>query len=145
MSDQQQEIQARVFKTGKLARTMRAQNGSRLFHPFRVELEVQLSELALTSDTLTFYLYQENPEMAVNRAHFMMQQFYQFKGGQKSRFPRPVNEGRAYRIEDSEFLSIFRTARASGRNVRTAGSDEDPVAFEIVDPSPIYTFGAGGN
>lgn len=136
MRDPSEEV--RIIGTGELARRMvNRTTGERKFFPYRVTLEVQLSPMAITSETLVFYLYQENAEMAINRSYLMLKQFHQKERVPEDGFPKPVHHGEANRIEDKEFLSIYRSAFERGKTVRACGNQRDPVGFAIMTPSKI--------
>ena len=136
--------EVRVIPKGEIARRMvNPETNERQFFPFHATLEVQLSPLALTSDTLTFYLYQENAEMAINRSYLMLRQFHQNTRVPFDGFPKPVREGAANRITDREFLEIFRQAVESGKTVRACGDKRDPVGFVILGSRPIILTARG--
>jgi hypothetical protein len=129
-----------VFTRGTFARTLHRPDGKRTFLPYRVTVEVALSEIVGSSDTLVFYTYQENPERAVHVVtSLMMQKWLVGQRGMAKGYPKPIREGRARLIDDLEFDREWVQAENSGKTVFKAGQPADPVGYYIVPTSRIIT------
>lgn len=118
-----------TITSGRRARSYRLDNGARRFGPWRVTMEVQLSPLAITSDTYEFYLYKEDGDGAVERAGAMLTAIYQPKA--QGGYPKPVGLGTAGPISDQEFRLIRLQAEKERRQMDVYGEKQDPVAFHI--------------
>jgi hypothetical protein len=128
----------RVFWSGEEARKLARPDGHRMFLPFRITLEVQLSPLSLTSDKLEFFLYQERAEFAIERAMALLKTWYVQRKEIPNGFPKPTGRGQASRLKDGEFRRIFRSARERGKTVYHMGEANDPVAFHIKPAGRIF-------
>jgi hypothetical protein len=134
--------------TGDKARSFIDRAGVRLYVPFRVTYEVQLSPLSITTDVLEFYLYAENAAVASQVAGKMLVLYCVKERRPVNGYPKPLNGGQAtsQQIPDKEFTSIWKQAANQGKKVYKAMSKTDPVGFHIqYKPTTIYVPGPSSN
>lgn len=130
-----------LVDTGAKARSFIDQAGIRLYVPFRVTYEVQLTPLSITSDTLEFYLYAENAAVASRVAGRMVVLYCVKERRPIDGYPKPVNGGRAttQQINDKEFTSTWQQAVNQGKKVFRAMNQKDPTGFHIqYNPTTVY-------
>ena len=131
--------------TGDKARSFVDKAGVRLFVPFRVTYEVQLSPLSITTDILEFYLYAESGAVASQVAGKMLVLYCVKERRPINGYPKPLNGGKAtaQQIADKEFTSIWKQAASQGKKVFKAMSKTDPVGFHIqYKPTTIHVPGS---
>jgi hypothetical protein len=121
--------------SGRRARSYRLENGARRFGPWRVEMEVQLSPLSITSDTLVFYLYKEDGDGAVERAGAMLENLYRRAKSVPDGYPKPTGLGTAKTITDQEFRLTWLQAEKERSRLYKNGDKSDPVAFHVYPQS----------
>lgn len=126
-----QEVDNSLVKSGRKARAFHDEQGRRVYGPFRIRLEVQLSPLAVTSDTFEFWIYQASGEAAIDRAGFLLRAWHVVKRIPFTGWPKPVGHGMAIPTSDEEFRMTWKQAVAEGKEVLRAGVQDDPVAFHI--------------
>lgn len=132
-----------VVDTGDKARSWVDDDKVRLYVPWKVTMEVQLSPLLITTDTLDFYMYAENGEVATKVASCMLQKWQQGERDPMDGYPKPAGKGKnagialARQIADKEFSSIWEQAVNTGKDVRYETVKEDPIGFHIKPKSTI--------
>ena len=119
------------IKSGRVARAVRDEGGRRVYGPFRVLLEVQLSPLAATSDTYEFFIYQSTGNKVIEAVQMLLKNWCQNRRKPYDGYPKPVGEGAAIPISDEEYRKIWQQAENSRRPMEKAGDQADPVAFFI--------------
>jgi len=126
-----------IVRTGAQARSFVDDDKVRLYVPWKVTVEVQLSPLLVTTDTLDFYLYAENGEVASKVAARMLQLWQMGERVPRDGYPKPAGKGKnkgislARQIADKEFTSTWQQALNEGKELRRVWVDNDPVAFHI--------------
>lgn len=130
MSDASKPSRPRLVKSGREARSY-YEEGKRKYGPFRIKLEVQMSPLAVVSDTLEFYVYQETGEAAIAAAGMLLRQWYCMRRIPYDGYPKPVGHGYALPISDEEYRMTWQQAEHNGREMEKAGDQKDPVAFHV--------------
>lgn len=115
---------------GREARSIR-EEGKRKYGPFRIRLEVQMSRLAISNDTLEFFCYQETGEKALQAVSWMLNHLYVETKLPFDGYPKPNGKGYALPISDEEFRMTWQQARDQGRELELMGDQRDPVAFHI--------------
>ncbi len=119
-----------LYKQATLVRTFLDEQGRRRFVPFRVDLDVQLTPSSTTTDTLPFFLYQENAKVASRVAYNCFLKWYKVDKRLGPRdWPKPTNKGITIPITDKEYAMRLEQARRHPDTLRMAGDKSDPVAF----------------
>jgi hypothetical protein len=132
-----------VVDTGAKARSWVDDAKVRLYVPWKVTMEVQLSPLLITTDTLDFYMYAESGEVATKVASRMLQLWQQGERNPQDGYPKPAGKGNnkgialARQIADKEFTSTWKQAENEGKEVRKAMAQDDPTGFHIKPKSTI--------
>lgn len=126
-----------MLRSGREARAFRDDKNRRVYGPFCVEMEVQMSPLAVTSDTLKFYVYQETGDAAIDRAGYFLQMWYVADNPARNGFPKPVGQGRATPISDQEYRMTWQQAVQENKEVLRANDQQDPLGFHIRPTSRI--------
>lgn len=125
-----QENKPRLIKKGREARSIR-EEGKRKYGPFKIRIELQMSRLAVVSDTLEFFVYQETGDAAIQVVSMLIKQWYCLNKIPYDGYPKPVGYGAAVPISDEEFRMVWKQADREGRELLKAGDQNDPVAFHI--------------
>ena len=130
-SDSKPPQQLQAILKGRQARALRDGEGRRLMGPFKIRLQVQMSKLAVISETLEFFSYQTTGENAVSAASMMLKKWYILHKPVYDGFPKPNGIGAAIPISDQEFRMTWQQAEHEGRELEKAGDQQDPVAFHV--------------
>lgn len=113
-------------------------DGKRVFGPFRVHLDVQMSPLSVSSDTLVFHVYQQVPDNVMKIVtNVMLNRFYRQRLGLEGGWPKPAGEGRLEVITDRDYELTLQQAESAGHRIFTIGDPEDPTAFHVEPKSRI--------
>ena len=126
-----------IIKSGRQARRFRDEEDRRVYGPWKVRMEVQMSKLSVVSDTLEFFVYQATGDMAVDRAGYLLKAWYVARRIPFTGYPKPVGFGAAIPCSDEEFRKTWQQAVNSGWEIERAGVQDDPVAFHIKPKSKI--------
>lgn len=124
------EPKPRLIKRGREARSIR-EEGKRKYGPFKIRMELQMSRLAVVSDTLEFFVYQETGDAAIRATSMLLRQWYCLARIPYDGYPKPVGYGAAIPISDEEFRKTWQQAERENRELLKAGDQQDPVAFHI--------------
>jgi hypothetical protein len=122
-----------AVRTGAKARSFVDNAGTRLFLPYRVTYETQMTPEAATTQHLAFYLYAQDQAEAVKVAGKMVVLWQVSERRPVDGYPKPVDKGQASaeQISDKEFLSDLQQARNEGLELRCAHDPQDPTGFHI--------------
>lgn len=126
-----------IVRTGAKARSFVDNSGVRLYVPWKVTMEVQLSPMLITTDALDFYVYAESGEVATKVASRMLQLWQTGERVPQDGYPKPAGKGNnkgialARQIPDKEFTATWKQAVNEGKEVRRAMSQDDPTGFHI--------------
>lgn len=129
MPENKPKAALRILK-GRQARSVR-EEGKRKYGPFKIRMELQMSRLAVISETLEFFVYQETGEAAIGAAGLLVRQWYCLAKIPYDGYPKPVGLGAAIPISDEEFRMTWQQAEHEGRELLKAGDQRDPVAFHV--------------
>ncbi len=116
---------------GRVARSFRDEEGRRVYGPFKVRMQVQMSPLSVVSDTLEFLVYQETGDAAIAATSMLLKQWYVLERKPVDHYPKPVGLGAAIPISDEEFRMTWTQAEHERREVLKAGDQRDPVAVHV--------------
>lgn len=128
-----------IYTRGDQARRAVDEKGRRKFVPFKVTLEMQMSELSVSSTQLVIYLYQEEAAAASEIAYrnCLNKWYKRDKGLLDTDWPKPAGMGSTHAVTDREFTYTWRQALKEGKDLRRAGDLEDPVAFHVIEERKI--------
>ena len=97
--------------TGTQARSYRNAAGKRGFYPIKVQLEVLMSPLQVTGDTVTVCTYVNHPGKGVYFAATLLRGWYNQANKLAKGYPKPHGEGTLEILDDRGFDALLRDAR----------------------------------
>jgi len=123
--------------TGTQARTFTGGTGARQLGAIRVFIQMQMSKLDTSSDTLEICLFAGDPRKVVNQAADILKTWYKGSGGMFSEgYPKPKGDGTMELLEDRDFAALYRDAQRlanqRGDELKVLGPKYDPTAFHVM-------------
>ncbi len=122
--------------TGSQARKYLGPDGKRVLYPIKVTVQVIMSPLMITGDTLVVCLYVKHPAYGVNDAAQLFKRWYDPSARLAPGYPKPHGDGTLELLLDKDFKALYRDAKreaaAGGHQIRTLGPKDDPTAFHVM-------------